>query len=54
MGVGVLKKKEKDIIYYDNFENSKNLKFRNFIDINENVKYIDSEEALKFIETSSQ
>jgi len=54
MGVGVLKKNEKDIIYYDDFENLKNLKFKNFLDINENVKYIDSEEALKFIGTSSQ
>jgi len=29
-------------------------KFKNFLDINENVKYIDSGVALKFIETSSQ
>ena len=49
MGIGVLKKKEENIIYYDDFENLKNLKFKDFLNLNENIKYIDPKEAFKLI-----
>ena len=52
MGVGVIKKNEEDIVYHDNYENLKNLKFKDFLDLNENIKYIEPEEAIKFIASS--
>jgi len=49
MGIGVLKKKEENIIYHDDFENLKNLKFKDFLNLNENIKYFDPKEAFKLI-----
>ena len=48
-GVGVIKKKEENIIYHDDFENIKNLKFKDFLNLNEKIKYIDPEHALELI-----
>ena len=48
-GVGVIKKKEENVVYYDDYENIKNLKFKDFLNLNENIKYIEPEEALKLI-----
>ena len=48
-GVGVVKKKEENVAYYDDYENIKNLKFKDFLNLNENIKYIEPEEALKLI-----
>ena len=49
MGVGVLRKKEENIVYHDDFENLKDLKFKDFLNLNENIKYIDPKEAFKLI-----
>ena len=49
MGVGMLKKKEENIIYHDDFENLINLKFKDFLILNENVNYIDPEEGINLI-----
>ena len=48
-GVGVIKKKERDIIYHDNYNNIKNLKFKDFLNLNEQIKYIEPEQALELI-----
>ena len=48
-GVGVVKKKEENVVYYDDYENIKNLKFKDFLNLNENIKYIDPKEAFKLI-----
>ena len=52
MGVGVIKKKENNITYYDDYDNLKNLKFRDFLTLNENIKYIEPEEAFKLISSN--
>ena len=49
MGVGVLKKNEKNIVYHDEYENLKDLKFRDFLNLNESIKYVEYEEAMKLI-----
>ena len=49
MGVGVLKKKEENVIYHDDFKILKDLKFKDFLILNENVNYIDPEEGIKLI-----
>ena len=49
MGVGVLRKNEENIVYNDNFENLKNLKFKDFLNLNESVNYVDPEERIKLI-----
>ena len=52
MGVGIVKKNEEDIFYQDDYENLKNLKFKDFLNLNENIKYVEPEEAIKFIASS--
>ena len=52
MGVGVIKKKKNNVTYYDDYENLKNLKFRDFLTLNENIKYVDPEEAFKLISSN--
>ena len=49
MGVGVLRKKEENIVYHDDFENLKDLKFKYFINLNSSINYIDPEEGIKII-----
>ena len=49
MGVGALRKKEENIVYHDDFENLKDLKFKDFLNLNESINYIDPEEAIKII-----
>ena len=49
MGVGALRKKEENIVYHDDFENLKDLKFKNFLNLNESINYIDPEEGIKII-----
>ena len=48
-GVGVIKKKERDIIYHDDYNNIKNLKFKDFLNLNEQIKYVEAEHALELI-----
>ena len=48
-GVGVIKKKEENVVYHDDYENIKNLKFKDFLNLNDNIKYIEAEQALKLI-----
>ena len=49
MGVGVLKKKEDNIVYYDDFKNLKNLKFKDFLNLNESISYINPEAGISLI-----
>ena len=49
MGVGVLKKKEENIVYHNEFERLKDLKFKDFLNLNECINYIDPEQAIKLI-----
>ena len=49
MGVGVLRKKEENTVYHDDFENLKDLKFKDFLNLNESINYIDPEEGIKII-----
>ena len=49
MGIGVLKKKEENIIYYDDFENLKNSKFKDFLILNECVNYIEPDQGINLI-----
>lgn len=49
MGVGIAKKNEEDVLYQDDYESLKNLKFKDFLNLNENIKYVEPEEAIKFI-----
>ena len=53
MGIGVIKKKEENIVYYDDYENLKNLKFKDFLNLNVSIKYLDPEKAMKLIQGSS-
>ena len=48
-GIGVIKKKKKNVVYHDDYENIKNLKFKDFLNLNENIKYIEAEHAYKLI-----
>jgi len=48
-GVGVIKKKEENVIYHDDYENIKNLKFKDFLNLNKQFKYVEAEEALDLI-----
>jgi hypothetical protein len=47
-GVGVLKKKQ-DTQLYDDYINLKDLKFKDFLYLNEIINYINPEEAIKII-----
>ena len=49
MGVGALRKKEENIVYHDDFENLKDLKFKDFLNLNESINYIDPKEGIKII-----
>ena len=53
MGIGILKKIEENVVYYDDFEKLKNLKFKDFLNLNENIKYINPKEAFKLIGLSN-
>ena len=48
-GVGVIKKKEENVVYHDDYENIKNLKFKDFLNLNEKIKYIEPEQAFELI-----
>ena len=48
-GIGVIKKKEENVIYHDDYENIKNLKFKDFLNLNKQFKYVEAEEALDLI-----
>ena len=48
-GVGVIKKKEKDIIYHDDYKNIKNLKFKDLLNLSEKIKYVDPKQAFELI-----
>jgi SAM-dependent methyltransferase len=50
-GVGVLKKKQ-DTQLYDDYINLKDLKFKDFLYLNEIINYINPEEAIKIINKS--
>ena len=45
----LLKRKKKNVVYHDDYENIKNLKFKDFLNLNENIKYIEAEHAYKLI-----
>lgn len=48
-GIGIIKRKEENIVYYDDYENIKNLKFKDFLNLNEKIKYIEAEHAFELI-----
>tara|TARA_B100001123_G_C15259125_1_gene1005896 strand:- start:719 stop:1417 length:699 start_codon:yes stop_codon:yes gene_type:complete len=48
-GIGVIKKNENDVVYHDDYENIKKLKFKDFLKLNEQIKYVEAEEAFKLI-----
>ncbi len=48
-GVGVVKKNEKNVEYFDDYINLKNLKFKDFLNKNDELNYIDPEEAINII-----
>ena len=52
MGVGILKKKKDSVNYYDDFKNLKDLKFKDFLDLNKTINYIDPEEGMKIIKNN--
>ena len=49
MGVGVLKKKEDNVVYHNEFEILKDLKFKDFLNLNECINYISPEEGIELI-----
>ena len=49
MGVGLLRKKEDNIVYHDDFKNLKDLKFKDFLNLNKSINYIGPEEGLAII-----
>ena len=51
-GVGVIKKREKKITYYDDYKNIKNLKFKDFLNLNEKIKYVEPKQAFELIISS--
>ena len=48
-GIGVIKKKEKEIIYYDDFSNLSNLQFSDFLKKTNEINFLNPKEALKLI-----
>jgi len=44
-----LKKKEKNIIYHDDYKNIKNLKFKDFLNSSEKIKYVEPKQAFELI-----
>jgi len=49
-GVGMIRKKEKEVIYYDEYSQLKELKFKDFLNKMDEINYIDSEQALNILE----
>ena len=50
-GVGVIKKREKNVIYHDDYKNIKNLKFKDFLNSSEKIKYVEPKQALELIKS---
>ncbi len=48
-GVGLIKKIQDNINYFDDYNNLKNLKFKDFLEINKEINYIEPEEAIEII-----
>ncbi len=48
-GIGLVKKIKKNVSYHDDYERLSTLKFKDFLEINSDIKYIDSDEAIKII-----
>jgi hypothetical protein len=48
-GVGVLKKKNNEVMLFNDYLNLKNRKFNDFLILNEVINYIDAEQANDFI-----
>ena len=48
-GIGVIKKKEENVVYHDDYENIKNLKFKDFLNLNEKIKYVEPKQAFELI-----
>tara|TARA_B100002003_G_scaffold66327_1_gene61636 strand:- start:111 stop:818 length:708 start_codon:yes stop_codon:yes gene_type:complete len=48
-GVGVIKKKERNVIYHDDYKNIKNLKFKDFLNLSEKIKYVEPKQAFELI-----
>ena len=48
-GVGVIKKREKNVIYHDDYKNIKNLKFKDLLNSSEKIKYVEPKQAFELI-----
>jgi len=48
-GVGVIRKKKKDVIYHNDYKNIKDLKFKDFLILSEKIKYVEPKQALDLI-----
>ena len=48
-GVGVIKKREKNVIYHDDYKNIRNLKFKDFLNLSEKIKYVEPKQAFELI-----
>ena len=49
-GVGMIRKKARDVIYYDDYLKLKKLKFKDFLNRINEINFIDSEQALNLLE----
>ncbi len=50
MGVGMIKKENKNVIYYDNYSNIKDLKYKDFLNRIDEIKLIDVDQALSLLD----
>ena len=49
-GVGLLKKKEDNISYHNEYEKLKNLKFKDFLELNKCIDYVDADFAMNYFD----
>ena len=50
-GIGMIRKKTKDVAYYDDYLQLKELKFKDFLDKIDEINFIDSEQSLNILES---
>ena len=51
-GVGLIKKIKPEVNYFNDYENLKNLKFKDYLEMNDSINYIDAEKAIEKIKKS--
>ena len=50
MGIGMIKKENNNVIYYNNYLNIKNLKYKDFLNRIDEIKFIDADQALNILD----